>query len=150
MRNSVIKIICSSLCSCLILSNFAVGINKFDMVHRDKARIMNMIKPNSAHPDDLQSELLHQKFLELHPERSHYYPNNGTLRTAESDIDANAPKTQKNLKFIFDVENLERKKFLSQQNSDDRQNLKNLDQDLDYQALRLKRIELLLKRTKNE
>lgn len=148
MRNSIIKFACGSICSCFVLSNIAVGMNEFDRVYRDKSRVMNTINPNSVHPDDLQSELWHRKFLELHPGRLRQYPNNGNLRTAESNIDRSDPKTQENLRFMFDVENLERKKFLSQQNSEDQQDLNDLDRDLDYQARRLERIEQLLKRMK--
>lgn len=148
MRNSIIKFVCGSICSCFVLSNIAVGMNELDPIYSEKARILNTINPNSVHPDDLQSELWNQKFLELHPERLRQYPNNGTLRTAESNIDRSNPKAQENLRFMFEVENLERKKFLSQQNSENQQNLNDLDQDLDYQARRLERIERLLERMK--
>lgn len=145
MRNSIIKFVCGSICSCFVLSNIAVGMNEFDRVYRDKSRIMNAINPNSVHPDDLQSELLYWK---LNPDQLWKHPQNGTLRTAESNIDRSNPKAQENLRFMFEVENLERKKFLSQQNSEDQQNLNDLDQDLDYQARRLERIERLLERMK--
>ena len=149
MRNSIIKFVCGSICSCFVLSNVAVGMNELDSIYSENARILSTINPNSVHPNDLRSELWHRKFLELHPERLRQYPNNGTLRTAESYVDKDDPKAQENLKFMFDVENIERKKFLSQRNLEGQQDLNDLDQDLDYQARRLERIERLLERMKD-